>query len=107
MTMLLLLCQKQVVGSSFLNSSSRALPIQHLIIADDRLTRKCGSVSTCADFIQTERLFTIYSVTIPLLHARAKNIYELAAGSAHSDRDVTLSDQRAEQGFCFLQIVCV
>ena len=83
MTMLLLLCQKQVVGSSFLNSSSRALPIQYLIIADDRLTRKCGSVSTCTDFIQTE-LFTNYSVTIPLLHARAKNIYELAAGSAHS-----------------------
>jgi hypothetical protein len=44
-----------VVGSSFLNSSSRALPIQHLIIADDRLTRKCGSVSICTDFIQTER----------------------------------------------------
>jgi hypothetical protein len=77
MTMLLLLCQEQLVGSSFLNSSSRALPIQYLIIADDRLTRKCGSggsVSTCTDFIQTERLFTNYSVTIPLLHARAKNI---------------------------------
>jgi hypothetical protein len=55
-----------------------------LIIADDRLTRKCGSVSTCADFIQTERLFTIYSVTIPLLHALAKNIYELPADSARS-----------------------
>src|SRR4249920_4226573 len=82
MTMLLLLCQEQVVGSSFLNSSSRALPIQYLIIADDRPKRKCGSVSTCADFIQTERLFTNYSVTIPLLHARAKNIYQLAAGSA-------------------------
>jgi hypothetical protein len=80
--MLLLRCQEQVVGSSFLNSSSRALPIQYLIIADDRPTRKCGSVSTCADFIQTERLFTNYSVTIPLLHARAKNIYQLAAGSA-------------------------
>ena len=80
MTMLLLLlCQEQVVGSSFLNSSSRALPIQYLIIADDRLTRKCGSVSTCTDFIQTERLFTNYSVTIPLLHARAKNI------SAHGE----------------------
>jgi hypothetical protein len=76
MTMLLLLCQEQVVGSSsFLNSSSRALPIQYLIIADDRLTRKCGSASTCADFMQTERLFTNYSVTIPLLHARAKNIF--------------------------------
>jgi hypothetical protein len=54
----------------------------------DRLTRKCGSVSTCTDFIQTERLFTNYSVTIPLLHARAKNIYELAAGllSSRSSR---------------------
>jgi hypothetical protein len=71
MTRLLLLCQEQVVGSSFLNSSIRALPIQYLIIADDRLTRKCGSESTCTDFIQTERLFTDYSVTIPLLlHAR-------------------------------------
>jgi hypothetical protein len=55
-----------------------------LIIADDRLTRKCGSVSICIGFKQTERLFTNYSVTIPLLHARAKNIYELAAGSARS-----------------------
>jgi hypothetical protein len=67
-----------------------------LIIADDRLTRKCGSVSACTDFIQTERLFTNFSVTIPLLHARTKNIYELAAGSAHSG---------ARAGYCYAESV--
>jgi hypothetical protein len=50
-----------------------------LIIADDCLSRKCGSVSICTAFIQTERLFTNQSAAIPLLHARAENIYELAA----------------------------
>lgn len=64
MTMLLLLRQEQVF---ILNSSIRALPIQYLIIADDRLTRKCGNVSTFTDFLQTKRLFTNSSVTIPLL----------------------------------------
>ena len=58
------------------------LPIQYFIIADDRLTRKCGSVSICIGFIQTEGLFTNYSARIPLLHARAKNIYELDGGRA-------------------------
>ena len=82
MTMLLLLQQQQVVGSSCYHSLTRALPIQYLIIADDCLKRKCGSVSACINFVQTERLFTDYSVTIPLcMHAR-KNIYQFAADSA-------------------------
>ena len=51
MTMLLLLQQQQVVGSSCYHSLTRALPIQYFIIAYGCLKRKCGSVSACINFV--------------------------------------------------------
>jgi len=33
------------------------------IIAEDCLTRKCGSGSVCINFIQTERWYTNYTIS--------------------------------------------